>query len=53
MIVDDEPFNLHSMRILLELAFKDLEYPLDLMMGQIDTAKNGLQYINKVKEAHE
>jgi CheY-like chemotaxis protein len=52
LIVDDEPFNLLSMKILLDLAFKDLQYPRELLLSLVDTAKDGAESIQLVREAY-
>jgi len=51
LVIDDEPFNLKSMKILLELAIKKLDLPLTSLMNNIDYAKDGNEYIAKVKTA--
>jgi len=52
LAIDDEPFNLQSMKILLELSIKKLELPLASLMNYIDYAKYGNEYIAKVKTAY-
>jgi hypothetical protein len=46
--VDDEPFNLQSLKIHVELACKNLGYPAQVVNSLIDTAKDGLESYNRV-----
>ena len=52
LIVDDEPFNLKTMGILLEMSFKQLNFPPELLGLILDKAKDGNEAIALVKSAH-
>ena len=43
LLVDDDPFNLQSLRIIVEMAIKQLKLPLDAIRRLIDTATDGLE----------
>jgi YesN/AraC family two-component response regulator len=45
LIVDDEPYNLIGLRIILNAASNDLDH-------LIDTARNGLEAFEAVKKCH-
>lgn len=47
LIVDDEPFNLMSMKILIQQALKDLHLDKDLLNQRIDTATDGQEALAK------
>ena len=50
--MDDEPFNLMGLKIIIRHAFKMLQIDEDLMDEIGDTASNGLESLNMVKELH-
>ena len=41
LIVDDEPFNIKAMEILIKMALQSLGMPVDIMETIIDIAYNG------------
>lgn len=49
LIVDDEPFNLNSLMILIELCSKDLGVDFQYLSSLIDTAKDGFEAFEKVQ----
>jgi PleD family two-component response regulator len=53
LIVDDEPFNIMAMEILIKMALQSLSLPVDIMDTIIDKAYNGKQALNKVKQSSE
>lgn len=48
LLVDDEPFNLFSLKILMLKAFRKYKIPKEVILNLIDTAKDGNEYIQKV-----
>ena len=50
MIVDDEPFNLDALKIILQCATADV--PAFNFRNRIDTARNGLRAVEAVKKAY-
>jgi CheY-like chemotaxis protein len=48
MLVDDEPFNLYSMRIMLQESLKQLGLPETIFNSYIDYATNGNEALEKV-----
>jgi CheY-like chemotaxis protein len=53
LIVDDEPFNIMAMEILIKMALQSLGMPVDIMETIIEKAYNGKQALEKVKQLHE
>lgn len=51
LLVDDEPFNLKSHQMLFQMAGKELGFPMELFKTLIDTAKDGLEAQQRVREA--
>ena len=52
MIVDDEPFNLQSMMIILKAALKQLGQSPDLLDQTVEQANDGEDAIDMVKKLH-
>lgn len=50
MIVDDEPFNLDALKIILQCATADI--PHFNFRNRIDTASNGLKAVEAFKKAY-
>ena len=49
LIVDDEPYNLLGLLIILKLSFKELNYKESIVNKFVDRASNGLEALNMVK----
>lgn len=41
LIVDDEPFNLRSLQVMIKLSLKQLKVDPDIIEPYLDKAKNG------------
>lgn len=52
LIVDDEPFNLQSMKVIIQQSLKRLGHPKELLNDLIDVATNGDVALNKVIELY-
>ena len=50
MIVDDEPFNLQGLKIIIQQSLKKLNFDKDFLSAQIDTATNGIEAMNHVEQ---
>lgn len=50
MIVDDEPFNLDALKIILQCATADL--PSFNFKNRVDTASNGIRAVEAFKKAY-
>lgn len=50
LIVDDEPFNLSSMRILLKLSLKKMNIDDTMLDAYIDQASNGSEAVEFVRK---
>jgi YesN/AraC family two-component response regulator len=46
MIVDDEPFNLHSLKVIIQQALKRLGFAKEYLDDLIDIATNGDEALN-------
>lgn len=51
MIVDDEPFNIQGLIILIKKALKNLDINPDHISSYIDKSYNGLEALKNVKKA--
>jgi PleD family two-component response regulator len=52
LIVDDEPFNIQGLKIILRAAYKKMHQPIDELEGLIDTAMNGQEAVDAVKRLY-
>lgn len=48
LLADDEPFNLKSLKVLLELALLEMGHPKDLLSDLIDLSQNGQESLHRV-----
>ena len=53
MIVDDEPFNLQGMLIILRSSMKKLGHNPDIIESLIDQANNGQEAVSLLALKHE
>ena len=51
-MVDDEPFNLIALHIILRQALRKLGYNPDLLDRILDTANDGQEAVRKVKQMY-
>ena len=49
LIVDDEPFNLQSLKIIIQQSMKKLGHPKEFLDKHIDVASNGKEAVDKLK----
>jgi len=52
LIVDDEPYNLMGLQILLKFAFKKLGIKEEIVNEMVHEANNGQDAVNKVESNH-
>ena len=43
LLVDDDPFNLQSIKIIVEIACRDLGFPMQVINRIIDIARDGIE----------
>jgi CheY-like chemotaxis protein len=49
LVIDDEPFNLKAMDILLNLASKDLNFQVDMIKNMTDFCSSGKEALEKIE----
>ena len=50
LIVDDEPFNLQSLKVIIQQSIKKMGRPKEFLDKLIDVASNGKEAVKKVKQ---